>query len=284
MGVIDGIFPIRPAGVDFLNLSIYPSPGVELYIKFLFNDGKSYTFPYADVIHLRRHFNSNDLLGDNNAALTPALELAHTQNQGIIKGIENGARLRGILKNTQIMAPEKLKIDKDAFVKDYLQMDNNSGVAAIDSKWDFTPIKLDSASIDEKQMQAVKQKIYSYLGISEKIVESSYSENEWNAFYESVVEPLAVQLSLEFTSKIFTDREQAFGNQIVFESNRLQFASPRTKALMIEKLAPMSLITLNEAREILNLPGVPDGDKRLQSLNFINADKADAYQLEDEDE
>lgn len=43
-------------------------------------------------------------------------------------------------------------------------------------------------------MQAVKTKIYDYLGVSEAIVNSSYDENQWAAFYESVIEPLALQL------------------------------------------------------------------------------------------
>ncbi len=30
--------------------------------------------------------------------------------------------------------------------------------------------------------------------------------------------------------------------------------------------------------KLLSLPEVADGDKRLQSLNYVNADKADIYQ------
>jgi len=41
-------------------------------------------------------------------------------------------------------------------------------------------------------------------------------------------------------------------------------------------------MTLNEARKLLALPPAPDGDKRLQSLNYVSADKANQYQLESE--
>ena len=37
---------------------------------------------------------------------------------------------------------------------------------------------------------------HDYLGISESIVNSSYSENEWAAFYESTIEPIALQMGL----------------------------------------------------------------------------------------
>jgi hypothetical protein len=81
------------------------------------------------------------------------------------------------------------------------------------------------------------------------------------------------------TAKIFTEREQSFGNEIIFESGRLQFTSNRTKVELISKLVPYGLLTINQALEILNLPAVADGDRRLQALNMIDADQASKYQL-----
>ena len=84
------------------------------------------------------------------------------------------------------------------------------------------------------------------------------------------------------SAKIFTEREQAFGNEIIFESGRLQFTSNSTKVNLIAQLVPLGLLTINQALEILNLPGVADGDRRLQALNMIDADQANAYQVGEE--
>src|SRR5699024_1505598 len=84
---------------------------------------------------------------------------------------------------------------------------------------------------------------------------------------------------LELTDKIFTEREQAFGNTIIFESNRLQFASNDSKTNILKELVTLGLLTVNQALEILNMPPVEDGNKRLQTLNVVNSDKADQYQL-----
>lgn len=250
-----------------------------LYCRFYLKDGKESIFPYSDIIHLRRNFNSNELLGDDNSARTPALELAHTQNEGIINGIKSGANIRGILKFTQIMAPGKLKEEKEAFINDYLQISNDGGVVATDQKMEYMPIESKPVILSAEQSKTVQNKIYNYLGTTEKIVNSSYTEDEFSAFYESTIEPLAVQLSLEFTSKVFNDREQAYGNSILFESGRLQFTSNKTKVNLIKELMPYGLLTINQALEILNLPGVKDGDKRLQTLNVIDAEKANKYQI-----
>lgn len=275
-GQVIGIYPLRALHVDFL-----ADTSNELYCKFIFANGREVILPYVDIIHLRRNFNNNDLLGDPNTALAPALELAHTQNEGYMNAIKSSANIRGILKFTQIMAPEKLKEEKERFISDYLSIANDGGVVATDQKMEYEPIELKPATIDDKQIQAIKTKIYDYLGISEAIVNSSYTEDQWAAFYESTLEPIAVQMSLEFTRKIFNEREQAFGNSIIFESGRLQFSSNATKVNLIAQLIPYGLLTINQALEILNLPGVEDGDKRLQTLNVVDAQKANQYQLKE---
>lgn len=222
----------------------------------------------------------DDLLGDDNSAITPALELAHTQNEGIVKGIKSSASIRSILKFTQIMAPEKLKEERDHFIADYLSISNEGGVVATDQKMEYAPIELKPAIIDHEQIGAAKRKIYDYLGISEAIITSDYTENQWASFYESIIEPLALQLSLEFTRKIFTDREQAFGNTVLFTGNRMQFASNSTKTKMINDFMPLGILSQNEARDILNLPPVDGGDTRYQTLNIVDVQIARQYQLD----
>lgn len=273
-GELIGVYPITCTSVQMLCDGLN-----NLYCRFYFKSGKQTVLPYRDVVHLRRNFNSDDLLGDDNGALYPALELAHTQNEGIISGIKSGANIRGILKYTQIMSPEKLKEEKEAFIADYLQISNDGGIVATDQKAEYTPIESKPVILTADQTQQVKNKIYDYLGVTEKIVNSSYTEDEFAAFYESTIEPFAVSLSMEFTSKIFTDREQAFGNSIMFESGRLQFTSNATKVNLIKEIMPMGLLSINQALEILNLPSIEGGEKRLQTLNVVDADRAIEYQL-----
>ncbi|WP_425427874.1 phage portal protein [Alkalicoccus saliphilus] len=278
-GYLRAIYPLSPQSVEYMT-----DANGTMYCKFLFSNGQEVTLPYTDVFIARRFFNSNDLLGDTNTAIIPALDLAHTQNEGLENSIKSNATIRGILKYNQVLSPEKLKEEKAAFINDYLTVENNGGIAAIDSKFDYIPLESNPVSVDDKQLNAVKQKIYEYLGISESIVNSTYSEDEWASFYESIIEPLAIQFSLELTDKLFTEREQSFGNSIMFESNRLQFASNTSKTNIIKELMPYGLFTANQALEILNLPPVENGDKRIQTLNVVNADKADKYQLNEEGE
>ena len=97
-----------------------------------------------------------------------------------------------------------------------------------------------------------------YFGINEHIVLSNYTEDEWNAFYESILEPIGLQMSLEFSNKIFTPTEKRFGNEIIFESNRLQYASNKTKIELVRYAS--NILTINEQREVFNLSPIEGGD------------------------
>jgi len=273
-GNLRAIYPITASHVDILS----DATG-SLFCGFMLRNGREVTLPYDDIVHLRRFFNESEVLGEDNAAIASGIELAQTENEGITSAIKAGASIRGILSFTQIMSPNKLKEEKDAFVKDYLELGNEGGVIATDQKMSYTPIDHKPVLLDADQAKEIKTKIYNYLGLTESIVNSSYTEDEYAAFYESTLEPIAIALSQEFTAKVFNDREQAFGNSIVFESGRLQFTSNKTKVSLIAQLAPYGLLTINQALEILNLPSVPDGDKRLQALNMIDQSVATEYQL-----
>ena len=275
-GYLQGIYPLSPQNIEYVT-----DEAGEMYCKFLFNNGKEITLHHSEVFAVKRFYNSDELLGDSNNAIFPTLEVAHAQSEGMKNSIESGATIRGIIKTNNLVNEEKLRFIKETITAQYFGTSNQNGLLPIDSSFDYIPLNNTTVVIDENQIKGIKTKIYEYLGISENIVNSTYSEDEWAAFYESVLEPLAIQFSLELTRKVFTPREQAFGNSIIFEANRLQFASNETKTNIIKELMPLGLLTVNQALDILNLPPVEDGDKRIQTLNVVNAEKADEYQLDD---
>lgn len=273
---LKAVWPVRAIHVEFLEDNIG-----QIGVRFWFNDD-SIILPYDEVIHLRRHYYKNDLAGENNKAINNTLEAIHTTNEGLGQAVKTSASLRGILKYQGILKESDIKANRDRFVEEYLVVQNNGGVAALDSKADYTELKSQPLMVDAAQMKELRENIYRYFGVNEKIITGSYSEQDWDAFYESTLEPLAVQMSLEFTYKLFTTNERTRGHEIVFEANRLQYVSTKTKVQMLKNLAPLGLFTINEGREIFNLAPVDGGDKRIQTLNVVDAGKANQYQLGEE--
>lgn len=272
-GEVEAFYPIESNHLELVESQR------QLFIKFQFPNGRKITAPYEDFIHIRRFFAHNDLFGESNAdALMPTLKLVKTADEGIINAVKSSAFLRGLLKFTGMLKDTDIKANRDTFVKDYMDVTNNGGIAALDSKAEYVELKNDPKMVDSKQLELIQDKIYRYFNINKSIVTSDYNENQWNAFYESVLEPIAIQLSQEFTEKLFTRGEQGHGNEIIFEANRLAYASNTTKIALLRELAPLGFFTINEGREVFNMAPVEGGDKRIQTLNVVDANKANEYQ------
>ena len=164
-----------------------------------------------------------------------------------------------------MLKPEDVKKMRDQFVEDFVKSGDKSGIGGLDATTTFTPVNLEPKTADEGQIKVYDSKILGYFGINENIIQSKYSEDEWNAFYESVLEPIGLQMSLEFTNKLFTPTERYFGNEIIFESNRLQYASNKTKIELVRYAN--NIMTINELREVFNLSPIENGNEILIDQN-----------------
>lgn len=275
-GFITGFYPI----VSYEDKLLQDKTG-KIYLKFRFWNGKSYTIPYADLIHLRRFYNEDDMWGDSNRILNTDLETAHTSSEGIKNAIKMTNSLKGILNFTNAMLkPADIKNDRDQFVKDFLGRGNNSGIAALDTKASFQEINMKPITLDDKQLQRVNNNIYEYFGVSEEIITNSYTPEQWNAFFEGVIEPLAIQLEQAFTYAIFNEESIKEGHKIIFTTHRLQYASLDQKIKLLNSILPYGLVTKDTALELLDMHpiGGEEGAKILQSLNNIDSSIANEYQ------
>lgn len=270
------LYPISASKLELLE-----SKNGNLFVRFHFKMGKQVVIPFEDLIIIRKHFNSKDMFGDNSNALRTTMEVIDTTDQGIVKAIKRSASLRGILKWKTVLRKEDTKQQTDDFVKDYLNIDNDGGVASTDPRFDFEQLKSDAYVPNKALLDGSKDRIYSYFGVNEKIIQSRFTEEEWNAYYENTIEPVAIQLSLEFTKKIFSDNKQGHGNEIIFTSNRLQYASNSTKVEVSRLLTDIGAASLDDILEMFNMApiGGENGKRRVQTLNMVNANKADLYQI-----
>ena len=275
-GFITGFYPVLATTYELLQ-----GADGTMYLQFDFVNGQTYTISYLELIHLRLFYNRNDVFGMSNRVLQTDLDTAHTSSEGIKKAIETTSNLKGILQYENSMLKNKdLVKTKDDFVEDFLNMDNEGGIAALDAKAKFVPVELKPITLDNEQLKQVNYNIFDYFGISEKIIDNSFTEEEWNAFYEGIIEARAIQMSYAFTNKIFKRQSIKDGHKIIFTANRLQYSTLSNKISLIKEAGALGLLTKDEAREIIELPqlGGEEGSKILQSLNYVDNKIANEYQ------
>lgn len=246
---IDGFYPLLARNVQILN-----SDG-QLWLAYTFANGERAYIEYDRVGVMVNHQYANELFGDSNNALSSTLSVLHTQNEGIQDAIKQGAAIRFMAKVGTVLRPDDLEKERKKFTEQNLSSDNKTGVMIFGAN--YTEVKqIDSKPfvVDAEQMKFIRDSIYNYFGVNEKILQNSFSEDEWNAYYEGEIEPFAIQLSMAITNMTFTVNELAHGNSIHFSSNRLQYASNSTKLQVTTALADRGILGSHAIAEIWNLP------------------------------
>jgi len=274
LGYAVEIYPLPASSVQVVEGSLG-----DIFLKFYFNNGKNMTIPYDDIIHLRKDFNNDDFFGEHpGEALKDLMEIVNTSDQGIIKAIKNSAIIKWILKFTSVLKPNDMKSAVEEFTENYLSINNTvGGAAAADGRYDLQQVKNEAFVPDDKQLANTIQRVYSFFNTNDKIVQSRYTEDEWNAYYEAQIEPVAMQLANEFTRKLFTRRERGFGNRIIFEASSLQYASMSTKMNLVQ-MVDRGALTPNEWRSILSLGPIENGDKPIRRLDTAEVSKEKVVQ------
>lgn len=242
----------------------------QLYIRFqLVGGGKPITLPYADIIHLRDDYHDNDLFGAPKAeSLQSMLDIISTTDQGIVSAVKRSNAIRWLMKFKVNLKPEDRIKQVQEFSEQFLTLENDTGVAASHpGQYDLDQVKENQpVQVTPHQQQAI-DRIYSFFGVNEKIVQAKYNEDEWVSYYEAEIEPLARQMGEEFTRKLFTRRERGFGNKITFDATDLSYASMKTK-LELRYMVDRGAMTPNTWLRVFNLPPVEGGDKVVRRLDM----------------
>lgn len=247
---------------------IYGKEG-DIYMKFTLPNGKTPVFSYSDIIHLRRDYYNNDMFGESPMdVLAPVMEIINTTDQGIVKAIKNSNIIRYLLKFKMSLKDEDIKKHVEDFTKSFLTVNNanTGGAAAVDAKYDLEQLKQESYVPNAQQMDRSMIRLFNFFNTNEKIIQSKWSEDEWTAYYEAEIEPDAVQMSGEFTRKLFSRKQIGFGNRILFVATNLQHASMVTK-LKLSDMVDRGAMTPNEWRETMNMGPIEGGEKAIRRLD-----------------
>ena len=265
---IIGYYPILPQRTEVVEV------GGDAWLRYTFANGNKAAIELSRVGILTQYQYKDDFFGDGNEALMPTLNLLDIQKQGIEEGIKQSAMIRFMAKLGTVSRPEDIKRERDRFSADNLSSDNLSGVMMFDSR--YSEVKqLDSKPfiVDAEQMKIIQENVFNYFGVNQKILQNNFSEDDWNAFYEGKIEPFSLQLSLVMSNMTFTQKELAFGNQIIFTSNRMQYASNKTKLEVSTQLFDRGILSQNQIMDIWNMAHVADGDKRYIRREYTEVDK-----------
>ena len=134
--------------------------------------------------------------------------------------------------------------------------------------------------VDADTLKFIDEKILRTFGVPLDVLAGDYSKETYEAFYQKTIEPLVIQFSQEFTRVLFSPTERSYGNAIKFYPKELVFMSIDQTIQMVTLLGNTGSMYENEKRVAFGLKPLKELEgKRYISLNWIDADKANAYQV-----
>lgn len=217
----------------------------------------------------------SDFFGESNHALFPTMDLIHIQNQGIEEGVKSAASYRFMAKvnnftKTKDLAEERKRFTEENFTKEA----QGGGLLLFPNTYsDIKQVEVKPWVVDADQMKQIKDNVFEYFGMNEDVLTNKAFGDSWSAFYEGAIEPFAIQFSEVMTKMLFTFREQSQGNMVMATANRLQYMSNTDKLNVSAQLLDRGILSINDVRDIWNLPPVEGGDSRIIRGEYYNADE-----------
>lgn len=268
-GEPSGIFTPLPHKCEVVQYNDKP------FLRYEFNWGERAAIELEYCGILTKFQYKHDFFGESNHALFPTMDLIHIVDQGIEEGVKSAASYRFIAQVSNFTKAEDLAKERIRFSEENLSREAKGGGLLLfpNTYKDIKQVEAKPWVVDDKQMTLIKSNVYEYFGVNEDVLTNKAIGDAWAAFYEGAVEPFAIQFSEVMTRMLFTLREQSNGNRVTATANRLQYLSNQDKLNVSSQMLDRGIMSINDVREIWNLPPVDGGDARIIRGEYYNADE-----------
>lgn len=271
-------YPLKPTAVY-----IGENNGQVWEVKMEFEDGSSYTLPYSDLIHLKWRRGANTVIGGgddlgqtNDYDIIRTIDALDKTIQGLPKSIEASLQIKGVYAAKTLADQKKLNDIRKDF-EEHITI-SKSGMIATDLAGEFTPVRITPPEIPDTALKFLKSVIQERYGVSAAILSGDYDGEQHSAFYQTAIEEFIIQLEQAMTACLFTSREQDVGHRVKCYYNKVNYLSTSDKLNLANLAKETGIMMLNEINEMFGIQPFSEGNRRLQSLNYVNIKHIDEYQ------
>ena len=267
-GEVSGIFCPLPHRTEIVQYNNRP------FLRYEFGYGEKAAIELENCGILTKFQYKNDFFGETNHALFPTMDLIHIQNQGIEEGVKSAATYRFYAQVNNFSKPEDLSKERKRFSEENFSKDSEGGGLLLfpNTYSNINQVKSEPYVVKADEMKLIKDNVYKYFMVNEDVLTNKAYGDSWTAFYEGAIEPFAIQFSEVLTRMLFTFREQGSGNAVTLSANRLQYMSNKDKLDVSSQMLDRGIMTINDIREIWNMPPVEGGDRRIIRGEYYDAD------------
>ena len=266
-----GYYPVLPEKCEIIDYKGEP------WLRYKFAHGDKAAVELRRCAVLTKHQYRDDFFGERNNALNETMKLITVQNEGIEEAVKNAATYRFYAKVNNFTKPEDLANERKRFSAENLTKDAEGGGILLfpNTYGEIHQIDQKLFTIDAEQMKVIRENVFDYFGVNDEILRNSAKSDLLDGFFNGAIEPFAIQFSERMTMAMYSERERIAGNELLANANRLQYMTASEKVALAQQMLDRGVLSINEARELLNYTPVDGGDIRTIRGEYKDANGID---------
>ena len=190
-----------------------------------------------------------------------------------LKLAETKGSLKGFIRFNTKLADNSMKEYAKKRVKNILETAEDGGMGYLDKDEEFIELSNTYETISSDEIGQLKEQLYQAFGMNERLFTCDYSEEQYRAYFSSVLKVYQRVISEEINRKLFTQTARTQGQKVLVYYDYFDIASLKDLSDFAFKSKYSALMSANEIREIFGYGAYEGGDVYESNKNAIDIDE-----------
>lgn len=186
---------------------------------------------------------------------------------------ESKGSLKGFIRFNTKLADNSMKDYAKSRVKNILETAEDGGMGYLDKDEEFIELSHTYDTFSSDEISQLKEQLYQAFGMNEKLFTCDYSEEQYRAYFSSVLKVYQRVIAEELNRKLFTQTARTQGQKILVYYDYFDIASLKDLSDFAFKSKYSALMSANEIREIFGYGAYEGGDVYESNRNAIDIDE-----------
>lgn len=156
------------------------------------------------------------------------------------------------MKVNALLDEEKLEEERKEFEQKIFN--SQSGILPVSNKSEYVPLTINPTIMDKETLEFIEGKVLKHYGTSLPILTGKFTEEDYQAYYEKVLEPEIIGLGQAFSKALFSIEQLEAGHEIIFYGQKLLFTNTQNKIAVADILGNRGALTDNQLLELFGYP------------------------------
>lgn len=182
---------------------------------------------------------------------------------------EENAELKGLLLFPTKTMDEAMKKQAQQRVDNIMESAKRGKIGYLQQGEDFKELNNTYTTASDEELEFLKMQLYQAFGMNEKLFTCDYSENQYRAYFQSVIKVYMRTISEEINRKLFSQTARTQGQKMIAYMDIFDISSLKDLTEFSFKARYSGLFNSNELRDMYGYPAYEGGEVFESNTNAV---------------